>query len=266
MTATTAGATTTGAGVADRVRRRLLVLGAGAALIVVGASACDSSSADSPTTVAVSAGTSLASSPVGSTPASSTPTSIATSVPAGAPTATAATTVGANAPAVDGAALLSGALASMSSTYHFTETITVNGAVVLQADGDHVGDGVRMALAGNGGVVNYIITPTGSWVMPEGGEWEQLDSPAATSDPITALASPTNVSVAASDGTNTTLVVTAPATSLGLPAGPDVAITCDLAGGVLHQLRFESTVQGQAASVVADIGPAVDASPVVPPA
>jgi hypothetical protein len=161
--------------------------------------------------------------------------------------------------------MLSSALAALGDTYHFHQTITVDGAPALEADGDRVGDGVRLALTGPGGIVNYIITPDGSWVMPDGGEWEQLDSPAATSDPITALATPTSVTVGAADGANTTLEVTAASTTLGLPAGPDVSLQCDLVGGVLQRARLDSTVNGRPALVVAELGPVVDGSAVVAP-
>jgi hypothetical protein len=172
--------------------------------------------------------------------------------------------IAASAP-VDGATLLASAIAALSTTYHFTSVVSVDGAVVLSADGDHVGDGVRLALTGPAGIVNYIITPDGSWVMPDGGEWEQLDSAAATSDPITALAAPTNVAVASNDATSITLTVTVPSAALGLPAGPDVTVATQLVDGQLRHVQFDSTVDSKPATVVAEFGPVVDGSPVVAP-
>ncbi|MCU1360754.1 MAG: hypothetical protein JWN99_2043 [Ilumatobacteraceae bacterium] len=238
---------------------RLLMVGAG--LLALGATACSSpSSADSPAAVAPVA------SPMGEA------TSAAATVPVAGPTTIAP--VETTAPAapvapttpVDGSALLASAIAGLSTTYHFTTVITVDGSVVLSADGDHVGDGIRLALTAPAGIVNYIITPDGSWVMPDGGEWDELDSSAATSDPITALAAPTAVAVSAADGTTTTLAVTVPATAIGLASGPDVTMTCQLDGaGQLHRVLFDSTVDGKPATVTAEFGPVVDGSPVVAP-
>ena len=167
---------------------------------------------------------------------------------------------------IDGAAVLAAAVGALSTTYHFTTAITIDGATVLLADGDRVGDGTRLALTADAGLVNYIVTPEGSWVMPAGGEWEQLDSAPATSDPIAALTAPSAVAVAAADGVTTTLTVTVPAAALGLAAAsPDVAVSCEVAEGALRRLRFESVVDGRPAVVTAELAPVVDGSPVVAP-
>lgn len=137
--------------------------------------------------------------------------------------------------------------------------------MATSADGDRVGDGVRLALTADAGVVNYIITPDGSWVMPDGGEWEQLDSAAATSDPIAALTAPSSVAVAAADGPAVTLTVTVPSAALGLGAAADVPMTCELTDGQLQRVRFDSMVAGKPAIVTAQLAPVVDGSPVVAP-
>ena len=237
--------------------RPLRVL-AGAGLLAVATASCASSSADEPatsmpavTTTPIAAAIVDATVPVPD-PSASAPAETNVAPPMTTP--------------IDGASVLASAITGLSDTYHFTTVITVDTAVVLSADGDHVGDGVRLALTASAGVVNYIITPDGSWVMPDGGEWEQLDSAAATSDPITALAAPSSVTVSASDETSTTLSVTVPAGALGLAAAaPDVTMTCDLVDGQLHAVHFDSVIDGKPAVVTAEFGPVVDGSPVVAP-
>jgi hypothetical protein len=239
---------------------RLLTMLVGAGLLAVATAACASSSADElATSVPAVTTTPIAAAIVDATVPVPDP-----STPATSPVET---TVAAPVPSpIDGAALLASAISGLSNTYHFTTVIAVDNAVVLSADGDHVGDSVRLALTASAGVVNYIITPDGSWVMPAGGEWEQLDSAAATSDPITALAAPSTVTVSASDETSATLAVTVPAGALGLAAAaPDVAMTCDLVDGQLHGVHFESVIDGKPAVVTAEFGPVVDGSPVVAP-
>ena len=80
--------------------------------------------------------------------------------------------------------MLSAAVAAMAPGYHYRSTVTVDGVVAVEADGDRVGDGTRLGVTRDGASVQYVITPDGTWVMPDGGEWDQLDTPAATSDPI----------------------------------------------------------------------------------
>ncbi len=167
--------------------------------------------------------------------------------------------------AVDGPALLSQALDSLSATYHFDTNVTVDGAEVLVAAGDRVGDGTRLSVWASGGSVAYVITPVASWVFPEGGEWEALDTAPGTTDPIGALRTPTAVTALSSDGTNTTLSVTVPATSLGIPGSGDASLTVVVNAGTLTEITYATTVDGRAAAVRSVLGPVVDATAVVAP-
>ena len=49
--------------------------------------------------------------------------------------------------------------------------------VALTVDGDRLTDGARVAVSNDAGLVFYVITPDGTWLMPENGEWEADDSP-----------------------------------------------------------------------------------------
>src|SRR3954454_7801323 len=147
--------------------------GAGLCILTLGAAACSGHS-DNVSQAATS--TTAASVVVART----TPAPTTTASPAApAPAAT-----GAPAPLPDPAATLQGALASLTTTYHFVSTVTLDGAVALVADGDRVGDGSRLTLTSGDGKVSYLITPDGSWVMPDGGDWQPLDTDPADADPI----------------------------------------------------------------------------------
>jgi hypothetical protein len=202
---------------------------------------------------------------------STSPASAPTTV-APLPTDGAVTTLSAEAAAapatipVDGAAVLSQAVAGLVAGYHFTSTVTVNGAETLVADGDRIGDSSRLSLFSKGGSVAYVITPAGSWAFPEGGEWQVLDSPPATADPIIALQSPLAVTVGSSDGTTTSMVVTVAAAALGIAAEGNSDVQVTVSGGVLQQVSYTAALaDGTTASVVAVIGPLVDTSPIVAP-
>jgi len=194
---------------------------------------------------------------------------IATTSTAATSGATAVSTTVAVAPTaapVDGAALLQQAIAASANGYHFNQTNSVDGVVALTIDGDRLPTGARLAVSNASGLVNYVITPAGMWLMPENGEWELDDSNPPTIDPIAALGSPTSVAVTSNDGTTVQLAVTVPAASLGVADSGDAPLQVSVVGGGLTGISYSTTTSdGKPASAVVVIGPAVDASPVVPP-
>ncbi len=187
------------------------------------------------------------------------------SVASTAATSTAPTTVAPTAAPVDGSAVLQQALAALASGYHFTTVATVNGAEAVRADGDRLGDASRLVLVSSGETVSYIVTPDGAWALPEDGEWEALDTPPATTDPIIALATPTAVVVDSSAGDTVNLTVTVPGVALGIPEAPDTPVQVVIAAGAVQQVAYTATVNGAAATVTATLGPPVDTTPIAPP-
>lgn len=167
---------------------------------------------------------------------------------------------------VDGAALLQQAIAATGGGYHFSQTATLDGAVALTIDGDRLPDGARLAVRGESGLVNYIFTTTGVYLMPENGEWEADDSDAPAVDPINALAAPTSVTVAGNDGTTVQLVVTVPFGSIGLSGDGDASLQVAVVSGALSTISYSTTTtDGKAASTTVVISAVVDPSPVVAP-
>ncbi len=201
---------------------------------------------------------------VGSADANSSPTTIAAAGPTESPTTTVA---GAPAPAaVDGPTLLQTAIAATGGGYHFNQTNTVDGVVAITVDGDRLPDGARLAVHGDAGLVFYVITPDGTWLMPENGEWEADDSDPPTVDPIGALSAPTSVDVASNDGTTVQLVVNVPYAALGLAGDGDAPLQVAIVNGALTTITYStSTPDGKAAVATTAIGAVVDPSPVVAP-
>lgn len=152
-----------------------------------------------------------------------------------------------------------------STGYHYHAIATIAGAVAVEVDGDRVGDGTRLGVVRDGVAVQYVITPGGTWVQPEGGDWDQLDTPPATSDPILALRTPSSLSVDSVDGDSVHLTVSVPATSLGLTGDAIVPVAVVITGGALSEVVYTTTIDGQPASIDTVIGPALDPSPVVAP-
>jgi hypothetical protein len=214
---------------------------------------------------ACSSGSSASTAPVSAAaPSNPVTTAAVTTVPARtgpAPAASAAPP----AAAPDPTTTLKAALDALTGTYHFVSTVTLDGAVALVADGDRVGDGSRLTLTSKDGTASYLITPTGSWVMPEGGEWQQVDADPASADPIGALRTPTAVKGAATDGSTAHLDVTVPPAVLGVPGDAPVDLDVAVTSTVLSSVTYATTVGGKPATVTATFGPAQDASPVVPP-
>jgi len=216
--------------------------------------------------IAVTACTSGSSASTTPVTAPASPTTVAATAPPTTAPATAAAPPAPAAPAApDATATLQAALAALTGTYHFVSTVTLDGAVALVADGDRVGDGSRLTLTSKDGTASYLITPTGSWVMPEGGEWQQVDADPASADPIGALHTPTSVKGAATDGATAHLDVTVPPAALGVPGDAPVDLDVGVTSAVLSSVSYGTTVGGKPATVTSTFGPAQDASPVVPP-
>jgi hypothetical protein len=167
---------------------------------------------------------------------------------------------------VDAAALLAAGYAALQSGYHFTSTVSIGGTVSVVAEGDRIGDSSRLKLTNNGATVSYVITPAGSFTSTGGEAWDQLDTPPASADPISALATPKAVSVTGTDGGTTTLAVVVPAAALGIPTTSDQTLAVVVNGSVLTDIRYATTINGAAADVHAVIGGLVDTSPITAPA
>jgi hypothetical protein len=167
---------------------------------------------------------------------------------------------------LDGAALLrSGIEELVGSSYHFQTVVTAGGSVALQAEGDHVGDGTRFVVLRDDASVEYVVTPDGTWVMPEGEEWRASDIDSTTANPLPALDAATIVTVVSSDGTTVTLVATVPDTALGYEGDGVKDVTVTVIDGEIDNVRYDTTVQGLAASLLTRISPVTDDAPVVAP-
>lgn len=184
---------------------------------------------------------------------------VSTTGPSVASTA-APTTVAAN-PGV----LLQDVLADLAAGYHFTSTVTVNGVQSVVADGDRIGDASRLTITGSNATVAYVITAGGSYVKPEDGDWERLDVSPATSDPITALSSPSGIAPLPTSDGSVQVRVTVAATALGIAAEGSVEVDVTLVDGAVAQVTYTAAIEGGTAMVVTVIGPVADASPIVPP-
>jgi hypothetical protein len=258
VAATSVAGTTTvvSTAVTDHARAARLLFGGVGLLLVFGGCSSDTASPKAGSAVATPTTT------IGN--AVVAPTVVTTGAGPTVAPAAASTTV---APApVDGPALLQQAVAATAGGYHFNQTATIAGALAVTIDGDRLPSGARLAVSNANGLVFYVITPDGSWLMPENGDWVVDDSPAPAVDPINALAAPTSVAVAGNDGTTVQLTVNVPFSALGLAAEGDAPLQVTIVSGVLTSISYSTTTaDGQPASTTTTIGPVVDASPVVAP-
>lgn len=240
MTATTTAVTTGATEPVATTSRRVRSLLGGAALVasLVAVAACsdDGSSADS--------------------------SGVASSTVAASTTASGdiTTTVAPN-PGV----VLQDALAALTAGYHFTSTVTVNGAQSLVADGDRIGDASRLTITSADATVAYIITAEGSYVRPGDGDWERLDVPPATSDPISALSAPSGIAPLPTADGSVQVRVTVAATALGIAADGMVDVDVTVVNGAVTQVSYTTAIEGGDATVVTVIGPIADPTPISAP-
>ena len=218
------------------VGRVRLLFGAAAlaASLTTSLAACSSTSSSDGTTVTTTAGTGTGTSPA--------------TLPA------------------DPAAALSQGVAALDAGYHFTATVTVNGATQLIADGDRNGANSQLAITSAGATVDYVITADGSWAKPADGEWQVLEVAPATSDPIDALRAPVAVEVSPTTDGTLRLKVTVTAVSLGIQADGNVDVLVTLQGGVITVISYDATVQGGTANVSTAISAITDTTPITAPA
>lgn len=243
-------------------RTRLLFAAAASVALALSTTACsDDGAASGPdsvvSTIGVDASTTTSPMvPAAPVAAPADASTVVTAAPAAPPATTAP---------VDGAAVLGAAVGALAPGYHYRSIVSVGGATAVEVDGDRVGEGTRLAVTRDGATVQYVITPAGTWVMPDGGEWDQLDTPAATADPIAALNAPSAVTVLSASPEVSTMTVAVPAASLGLTGDGAAELTVTVTNGVITSVAYRTVVDGQDASVETAIGPVVDGSEVVPP-
>jgi len=161
---------------------------------------------------------------------------------------------------------LTDALIDLGTTYHFVTTVRVDDNVVLTAEGDRVGGGVRLELTNASGSVSYIVTADGSWAKPENGTWAQLDVPAAANDPLAALVHATAATLGPKSGNIQVIDIEVPATELGIPGDGSAKVSAQVVDGHLDQVTYSTTENGQSAEVTTVFGTAKNTDPVVAPA
>lgn len=167
---------------------------------------------------------------------------------------------------IDAPAELTKVLAGLAGGYHFTSTFVVNGVQTVVAAGDRIGDASRLKITQGAAIVNWIVLPTASYAQPDGGDWQQLDTPPATTDPISALNAPSAVGVLVDDGTKIRLRVTVSAATLGVGKDGNADLEVVIKGGLLIEIDYGTPVSGGGvASVATVIGPVADATPIVAP-
>lgn len=104
---------------------------------------------------------------------------------------------------VDAGALLSSALALYGDGYQFISVAEVQGSEAAEITGVIVGQSAQMTVSSGDATVSYIITPAGSWIQTEGGEWQQVDSVRTIERPLGDLVAPTSITIVSSDDEGT---------------------------------------------------------------
>ena len=198
----------------------------------------------------------------------SSPSNVAANNAASGSTGLVATTVPATTivTTINAQDVLTKSIAGLANGYHFTSTFVVNGAQTLVADGDRIGAASRLKITQAGATVSYVVLPTASYAQPDGGDWQQLDTPPATTDPIASLNTPSAIGVLKDDGTKIRLRVTVSAATLGVATTGNADLEVVVTNGILTEVDYGTAVNGGGvASVATVIGPLADATPIAAP-
>ena len=96
--------------------------------------------------------------------------------------------------------------------------------------------------------VFYVITPDGTWLMPENGEWEADDSDPPAVDPIDALRAPSRSQSPATTAPRFNWCRPCHSASLGIPGDGDATLQVAVVGGALSTITYSTTTSdGKAA-------------------
>ena len=223
-------------------------------LLILAVAACGSSG---PST-ATSGGPTGApvSTPAGPSAVVSTPPAVAavpTSTAAAVPTPT---------PLPPAADLLAAALEPLRAELSFETSVTVDGAVVVSANGRSVGAASELSVTTAGRTVDYLRVPPRAWAREAGGKWVLVDAATAPTAPLDVLATPATLALVASDGGSSSLTATYPAAALGLTGDPVTVTITTAAQGVTF--TYETTVSGRRTASTTTLRPSAG-DPIVAP-
>jgi hypothetical protein len=195
-----------------------------------------------------------------SSPIETTSAPTTTTTPVAAPPAA---TTDVPVPPPDGPALLRRGFSELADGYHFVTIATVDGAVAVSANGDHIADRTRLIVTSGDATIGYIVTAEGSWVS-NGDTWQELDEPAPVTDPITPLTAPIDVTVVAHDEASATMAARYPASALALPGTATITVLFETVGSSIRSISY--TPPGDTQTFVrADISALVDTTPITQP-
>lgn len=220
-------------------RVRPLFGGAALATLLIIGSACSSNSDTADTTTPLSGGTTV---PVATIPDS---------------------TVASD---VNPVLLLQDALKGIEAGYHFTSVVSANGKETLRMEGDQIGPAARFVATAGGSKLNYITTDKGTWVQPDGGDWDQLNDQPPQTDYVSALRAPVAIAVVGDDGTTVSLKVTVSAATLGTATSGDADVLVTITSGALAQMDYSSSANDVVGAVSTTFGPVKDSTPITAPA
>ncbi len=127
------------------------------------------------------------------TPTNSPPASVTSTTPDSGDATTPDSGKAAN--DIDPGELLSQALALYEDGYQFGAVAEVAGSEAAKIAGVVIGQSAQMDVTSGDATISYIITPDGSWIQTEGGEWQEVEASGPIERPLANMASPTSITI-----------------------------------------------------------------------
>ncbi len=182
--------------------------------------------------------------------------------PAGANLTTAAAP--GDSPASSPDALLAAALDAYAAGYRFAAVGRVNGEVATEIDGRWSSGSSELSIRAGDGEVVYVITPSGQWVRPAGGGWQELEGDPPLANPLASLAVPASLDEIGG-GDEVSLRAVYPAGALGLE-GEDVVVDIVLRDGRLVEAGYRRDASGNTLETLTTFSPDDPSPPITSPA
>ena len=189
-------------------------------------------------------------------------------LPPPTPSAEAATPTPAATLALAPDARLAAALASLANGYTFETQVSVDAVQAAHVSGRRYGGASELSVEAGGATVTYRLIPPTAWLMTDTGGWVEADpaTASASGDPLNPLLSPESVEAAGpGSGGIDQLVVTYPASALGLVGTDPISVTVSIAPDGSITLYYEvGTATGLATSETV-LRPAAAQDPILAP-
>lgn len=172
-------------------------------------------------------------------------------------------------PAVDPASeqrspqdVLAEAIDQLGTVYEFKSEVLIDGNQASLAIGRRLDDAIEVVLDQNGTQMLYRSIAGQRWLQLADGSWDQLADSAAPIDPLANLQHPTSLGLISSDGTKTTMLAVYDASVFSLANSGELTVTLTITDGKLSNVDYAGQLAGKTVEMRTSFNPSSTVEPI----